>query len=288
MRFLIGLVAVFAVLSPTASAAVETRFIQGLGDTRYQRIDSETVGRPYHIFVMLPDEYEQASGKEYPTIYVLDGGALFPLLVAYYRYLQFGAEIPDAIIVGISYGSDNFEGGNYRSTDYTAVSPEREYWGGAGKFQRFLDEELLPFIETEYRSNADRRIVFGQSLGGQFVLYTALTKPDLFWGLIASNPALHRNLPFFLQAYAEAETTGEQSRLFVGSGFEDDPEFRVPLLQWIEHWSESKNNPWRLKVMDLEGHNHMSTQPASFRQGMIWLFSNDELVNGQGVSRGRY
>jgi predicted alpha/beta superfamily hydrolase len=36
-----------------------------------------------------------------------------------------------------------------------------------------------------------------QGLGGQFVLYTALTRPDLFWGHIASNPALHRNLPFY-------------------------------------------------------------------------------------------
>lgn len=249
--------------------------MQGLGDTHYQRVDSETLGRHFHIFVMLPDGYDQTPGETYPTIYVLDGGALFPLLVAYYRYLNFGEEIPDAIIVGISYGSATFEGGNYRSTDYTAGSSERDYWGGADKFQRFLSDELFPFIETNYRSRTDRRVIFGQSIGGQFVLYTALTKPDLFWGHIASNPALHRNLPFFLRRYGQAEKAGERPRLFVGSGSEDDPRFRTPTLEWIEYWSTNGDNPWQLKTMDLEGHTHMSAPPASFRQGMRWLFSKD-------------
>ena len=165
-----------------ANAAVGTEFLQGLGDTRYHHVASDGIGRGYHIYVMLPDGYDESADDRYPTIYLLDGGALFPLLSAYYRYLTLGEEIPNAIIVGISYGSDNLDGGNYRSTDYTAKSPERDYWGGAGQFQKFLSEELLPFIEGSYPSRSDRRVIFGQSIGGQFVLYTALTKPNLFWG----------------------------------------------------------------------------------------------------------
>ena len=274
-KLLVGTVTVFLVVVSTASSAVETRFMQGLGDTHYQRLDSEILGRHFHIFIMLPDGYEQSGDKEYPTIYLLDGGSLFPLLSAYYRYLNFGDEIPDSIIVGISYGSDNFENGNFRATDYTARSSERDYWGGAEKFQRFLSDELLPFIERAYRSSPDRRVIFGQSIGGQFVLYTALTRPDLFWGHIASNPALHRNLPFFLQEHGKAESGGEQSRLFVGSGSRDDPRFRVPTLEWIEHWSNNNDNPWQLETVNLEGHTHMSAPPACFRQGLVWLFSKD-------------
>ena len=96
MRLFVGFVAVFLMTVSTASSAVETRFMQGLGDTHYQRIDSEIIGRRYHLFIMLPDGYEQSLEEDYPTIYVLDGGALFPLLSAYYRYLNFGEEIPDA------------------------------------------------------------------------------------------------------------------------------------------------------------------------------------------------
>jgi predicted alpha/beta superfamily hydrolase len=262
------------ILMSAPAAAVDTQFLQGIGDTRYHHLESEIVGRGYHIYVMLPDDYDAHDSKDYPTLYILDGGGLFPLFSAYYRYLNFGEEIPDAIIVGISYGADDFENGNFRSTDYTAPSTERDHWGGAQKFQRFLSDELFPVIEAGYRARADRRIVFGQSIGGQFVLYTALTQPELFWGHIASNPALHRNLSFFLERFSGAQETGS-SKLFVSSGTLDDPQYRQPAQKWIRHWSARSKKPWQLKTIDLEGHTHMSAPPAAFRQGMRWLFSED-------------
>lgn len=262
------------VVSPV-DAAVDMQFLQSLGDTRYHKVESEGIGRGYHIYVMLPQGYDESSHEEYPTIYLLDGGALFPLLSGYYRYLNFGEEIPDAILVGISYGSDTFEGGNYRSTDFTAKSSERDYWGGAEKFQQFLSDELMPLIESTYHSRVDRRVIFGQSIGGQFVLYTAMTRPNLFWGHIASNPALHRNLPFFMAKHAPCDTKSKRSKLFVGSGTMDDPRFRGPALKWIEYWSANEDRPWQLKTLNLAGHSHMSAPPASFRQGMRWLFTTD-------------
>jgi predicted alpha/beta superfamily hydrolase len=256
----------------TESAAVDTRYMQGIGDTRYVQLDSEQVGRPFHIFVRLPEGYDSSADERYPTIYVLDGGGLFPLFAAYYRYLKFGEEIPAAIIVGISYGADTLEEGNYRSTDYTAESVERDYWGGAATFQRFLSEELIPTIESTYRSQPTRRIIFGQSIGGQFVLYTALTRPMLFWGHIASNPALHRNLEFFMQYPANAASVGARSRLFVADGTGNDVKYRRPSQRWVKYWTARENIPWDLKTMDLPGHSHMSAPPAAFRQGLSWLF----------------
>jgi predicted alpha/beta superfamily hydrolase len=273
MRFKIGLVLLLLAAPFAVFADVDTRYLQGLGDVRYELFESEIVGRAYHTFVMLPDGYEAAGDKRYPTIYILDGGNLFPMLVPYYGYLGFGEEVPDAIIVGISYGSDSIKDGNYRSTDYTAAAAERDYWGGAGTFQSFLGKELMPYIEDNYRSRADRRVVFGQSIGGQFVLYTALTQANLFWGHIASNPALHRNLPFFLRNHGEA--TAEKSRLFVASASNDEPRFRAPALQWIKHWTTENELPWELQTATLDGHSHMSAPPAAFRQGMRWLFSSE-------------
>jgi hypothetical protein len=46
-------------------------------------------------------------------------------------------------------------------------------------------------------------------------------------------------------------------------------------LQWIEHWSARDDKPWQLKTVDLDGHSHMSAPPASFRQGLIWLFRGE-------------
>ena len=83
---------------------------------------------------------------------------------------------------------------------------------GIGDISYHLFEELIPLIESAYPSDDQQRIIFGQSLGGQFVLYTALTDPALFHGHIASNPALHRNLDFFLhwQGIRWLNETGSQ------------------------------------------------------------------------------
>lgn len=272
MKCIVVLSLTLLMLVAGPASAVDTQYLQGLGNSHYHKVDSNQVGRSFHIYTMLPDSYEEDDQRQHPTIYLLDGGGLYPLMTAYYRYLNFGAEVPDAIIVGISYGGDTFETGNYRSTDYTAPSSERDYWGGAGKFQAFLAEELFGLIEARFRSDPSRRIIFGQSIGGQFVLYTALTKPDLFWGHIASNPALHRNLPFFLERHWQASPDRNPSRLFVSDGSLDDPSFRAPALQWIAHWSAAADKPWELHTMDLEGQSHMSAAPEAFRQGMRWLF----------------
>lgn len=267
------LLLIVSVAAGAEEQGLDTHYLQGLGDSRYFAIESDVIGRSYHIYVSLPESYDEQPDVDYPTVYLLDGGNLFPMLVVYYGYLNFAEEIPDAIIVGVSYGSDTFEGGNYRSTDYTAPSEERDYWGGAAKFQQFLKSELIPAIEQRYRSRPDRRIVFGQSLGGQFAIYSALTDPALFWGHIASNPALHRNLAFFLEPHWPEDGNRPTSRLFVASASNDDPVFRGPALEWIEHWSRADALPWRLHTMTLDGHSHMSAPPASFRAGMRWLFA---------------
>ena len=134
-------------LFPTQLLADDYRHLQSLSGTRYHHIESAVIGRGFHVFVMAPAGGGHDANKKYPTIYLLDGGSKFPLLAPYYRSLNAGEGIPDAIVVGISYGSSNFKGGNYRGTDYTAPSAERDFCGGAENFQKFLADELFPFIE---------------------------------------------------------------------------------------------------------------------------------------------
>ncbi len=247
-----------------------------MGDARYHLLQSETLERPLHIYVRLPTDYSESVDARFPTVYLLDGGIHFPMLGAYYHYLNQGEELPAVIIVGISYGADTAEQGNFRSTDFTAVTEEREYWGGAPVFQAMIADELLPLVESEYRSRKDRRMIFGQSLGGQFVLYSALTRPELFWGHIASNPALHRNLPFFLEWQGEGAMPEKSSLVFVSSGSMDNPRFRKPAMEWVDHWREQEKRPWSLETHTLEGHSHFSVVPEAFRQGLQWLFSMEQ------------
>lgn len=245
------------------------KVFQGLNNPDVFQIKAAQLDRPFNIIVRVPQGY-QSDGPPLPTLYLLDGGHTFPMLASYYQYLAFAEEAPDIIIVGISYGADAFQDGNFRGTDFTAKAVSRAHYGGAPKFQSFLKNDLMPYIEGNYNSDSSKRMIFGQSLGGQFVLYTAQTQPSLFWGHIASNPALHRNLNFFLQNNESSLKT--DSFLFVSSGTEDNERFRVPALQWISHWQVQSNKPWQLKTDNLEGHGHFSAAPVAFRNAIRWFF----------------
>lgn len=251
--------------------SLDSDLLQSLGEVKYHELKSPQLGRSLHIFVDLPEDY-QASEQSYPTVYLLDGGNTFPLMASYHHYLRFGDEAPAIIIVGISYGADTFKEGNWRSTDYTAPSKERVFWGGAAVFQTVIKDEIFPLIEEGYRSDGEHRVIFGHSLGGQFVLFNALTKPELFFGHIASNPALHRNLPFFLSWHGENDITKPLSRVFVSSGELEDPRFREPAMEWIGHWQAVSPGPWILETRILAGQTHLSATPEAFRQGLQWLF----------------
>lgn len=261
--------ALLAVAQLSVAEPQKINGLHGLGDVHHHEIVSEKADHRYDILVGLPTDYDDESS--YPVVYILDGGSLFPMLRTYQRYLHFGEETPDVIMVGISYGNDDWQQGNNRSHDFTAPSEERDFWGGAEDFLAFFETELIPAIEDRYAANPARRVIFGQSLGGQFVLFAAETRPDIFWGHIASNPALHRNLPFFLNRQPDASRS--EARLFVAGGSDDDPVFREPLLEWLATWSGRDDLRWDLETVTLDGHSHFSAPPAAYRAGMRWLFT---------------
>lgn len=255
-----------------AKDEIPLAFMNGLNNPQYERVNSVILERGFHTYIRLPESYGKTDTR-YPVIYLLDGGATFPILAGYYNYLSLAEDIPDMIVIGISYGATTFEGGNFRSTDFTAASSERSYWGGAPKFQSFLKQELMPFMENKYRIDPSRRIIMGQSLGGQFVLYSALSDPDLFWGHIASNPALHRNMPYFRDH--ESLPSSMNSKLFISLAENDDDRFKLPANQWVDAWQDRAEKPWTMEVKTQEGHNHFSALTAAFRDGLMWIFSQD-------------
>jgi len=172
----------------------------------YFSVDSRAVGRPFHIHVRLPENYRTDESVRYPVVYLLDGDSLFPILAASHLFLTIDEGLPEAIVVGIAYGSFdpaiNRRGFDF-STPVENADPER---GGAAAFHDFLKSELIPQIENRYRTDPSRRVLFGQSAGGSMVLYSAFTDPDLFWGRIASNPNFDLGREVFFSPAATANS----------------------------------------------------------------------------------
>jgi hypothetical protein len=260
-------------IPPRASAktaAVPLEHLPAL-DGGYFEFHSKSVGRRFHIYVRLPEGYEDDERARYPVVYVLDGDSLFPILAASHLFLTYDEGLPEAIIVGIAYGSFD-PAVNKRSVDFSApASAATADQRGAHAFQRFLKEELIPKIEGRFRANPANRILFGQSRGGYMVLYSAFTDPDLFWGRIASNPAFDPGRERFFAPAAPASRP--DLGLVVTSGSRDRPALRQAALEWFAAWEGAEGKAWSLNAITLPGGTHAADSANSYRAGMIWLFN---------------
>lgn len=261
---------VLLLAGPMATHSQPLEHLNGLDDSHYQLMSSTTLEHDYHIYVRVPPGTKPS--EKLPTIYLLDGGNTFPMLVPYAKYLGFFDELPPVILVGIAYGTDDWRQGNRRSTDFTLPAAGQDHYGGAESFHRFLTAELIPWVEKNHPSDPQQRMLFGQSLGGQFAIYCAMFQPTTFAGLIASNPAIHRNTKQFTKAI---EPTQAQPRLFIMQADGDGEVYQQSRDVWLTYW-DNKPHHWQLQVETVTGHTHMSSVPSAFRQGMMWLLSNDK------------
>ena len=138
--------------------------------------------------VYLPDDYEEPSSVQnhYPTVYLLDGEWYQTLVWEIIKNLSANGVIPKVILVSI-------ESGESRIRDLTPSHSLLDWRGehcddfrdsgGLSVFLEFLQSELIPTIEGQYRA-LPHRIIIGHSLAGLAVSYSLLTQPSLFQGLI--------------------------------------------------------------------------------------------------------
>lgn len=225
----------------------------------YFPLASVATGATYHIYIRHPQGYADQPTRRYPVVYLLDGDSLFPLLAAQHLFLTIDDKLPEAIVVGIAYGSFS-PAINRRETDYGS---------GAAAFQKFLSTELMPRVEATARADPARRILVGQSFGGSFVLYSALTEPDLFWARIASNPSFRLHGPKLLEAGERASRP--DLRLFVVSGTENAADARQKSIAWVDSWI-SRKPAWAVERIDVAGGTHAADIGNAYRAALRRLF----------------
>ncbi len=237
----------------------------------YFTVESKHVGRSFHIFVRLPPDYDPEGAERYPVVFLLDGDSLFPMLAPLHLLLHYDDKLPEAVVVGIAYGS--FDPAiNKRGHDFSLPSADgRTDMGGAPAFQRFLKGELLPQIDAQYHVDPAKRILVGQSRGGHFVLYSAMTEPDLFWGRIASSPAFFP-AESWLSSGPVAPATRAGLKLMLFSGSMDRADLRASALAWDAAWTLRRDAPWGRRFYNAPGATHAANIGDAYRAGLRWFF----------------
>ena len=236
----------------------------------YFPLQSREAGHLYHIYVRLPEGYAEQADRRYPIVYLLDGDSLFPVVGGNHIFLTIDDKLPEAIIVGISYGSFA-KPTNRRHIDFMPAGPAvKPGESRVADFHLFLERELLPQVESRYRAASSKRILFGQSRAGALILYSAFTRPDVFWARIASNPSWVPGREIF---YGEpAPASRRDLQLFIAMGEQEYPDRRPAAAEWFAHW-DARQAPWKLTRLDIKGGTHSADAANAYRSAMRRLFA---------------
>ncbi len=241
-------------------------------NSEVRTLKSTHTGRTYDIYIRLPDEYAQHETRNYPVLYLLDGQWDFKLLDSIYGGLYYDQFIPEIIIVSITYAGENPNYELLRAIDYTpAAGSLMPGTGKADKFLAFLKEELIPLIETNYRTDASQRMLMGSSFGGLFALYTLFAAPELFRGYVAASPAVtFGNRIIFKQ---EAEFASQHQnlpvKLYVSVG-ELEP-LASPVKAFIEVMNEHDYQGLTMETQIIAGERHASNKPEAYNRGLRFI-----------------
>ncbi len=176
-------------------------------------IKSSILNENRTINIYLPPEYSAKSDKKYPVVYILDGGVEedFIHLTGIFRFnaLTWINRFPEAIIIGIE--------NTNRRRDFTFPVNNLDFiekegfskthfpqYGGADNYIKFLQQELIPYVEKKYNVNSNRTVV-GESLAGLMSAYLLVNYPTLFCNYIIVSPSLWWGDGQLLQKDAEAK-----------------------------------------------------------------------------------
>ena len=265
----------------------------GLINTEQRELQSTIVDQEFEIYVSLPDNYA-GSDTTYPVLYMTDANTHFGLMVDMARSLQWGSEMPETIIIGIGYPINKFKSdderwGNWLTWRMRDLSPTNSASlddafgtdsiksGGGPAFLQFIEQELIPFIEKEYRAESANRTYAGFSLGGLFGLYSLFKKPTLFENYILGSASIWYDEKIILgaeKAYAEANDD-LMARVFMSAGELEEEINSGMVRNMLELNSTLRSRNYAglsTEVVILQGETHMSAPGPCFSRGLRYLF----------------
>jgi predicted alpha/beta superfamily hydrolase len=262
--------AVVAILLTQGAAAQGNENAITIGVAR--SLHSDVLGEDRLLLIHTPQSYDRGraggsadgAGERFPVIYLLDGDGHFHHTTGLLQYLSALSRMPEAIVVAIP-NTD-------RTRDLTpplSVADTGEFpgAGGADAFLRFFEEELIPFIDAEYRT-APYRILIGHSFGGLFAVYALLEQPDLFQAHIAISPSLWWDEEALVAQAADFFGDGNERRGFLYMTMGNEGGGMIAGAWGLTRILETQASPqfhWEFRVFDAEDHGsvpHRSTYAA--------------------------
>lgn len=233
------------------------------------KMPSKVLKESRTILEYLPEDYD-LSAKDYPVLIHLDADPHpSPYSPSFYdiskKINALGGPIPEMIVLGIV-NTD-------RNRDMIPLhDPALPTSGGARHFLRFITDELIPKIKSEYRAR-DEFILYGRSDSGLFALYALMRAPDAFQGIIASSPTLSRCPDYMMKNMDRIfrERPGLSGTLFIIYGANEGPNIVDPIYAFAEAIQHTASKQFNMGVKRVPGEAHIPK--SSLEDGLRFVFS---------------
>lgn len=159
-------------------------FAQDTGENEVSKPTNSTLrsailNEERRVIIHLPRNYAINTNDKYPVMYVLDGTSHDQQTADKITVLSDAGLVPEAIVVAIPNTRGNRERDQTPPFMKTNVDDANSPLGNGDKFLAFIEQELIPFIDSNYRTSGLRTLT-GNSRGGLFVLYSLFERPNLF------------------------------------------------------------------------------------------------------------
>lgn len=216
-------------------------------------IQSNVLNENRKFIIKLPRGYND-SDKSYPVLYRLDGNLDFftETVVMVNRLVHMEELIPDMIIVMIENTNRNRDMMPTNTSFFTSEP-------GAENFKDFIGNELIPHINSSYRTN-NENLLCGQSLSAVFTLYYFLTSPETFDSFIVCSGGFPECEKYFENLSHDFLQTEQATvkNIFLTYGQTDflDPEgvIKNQLIRFTQSLESIENINCKLKIYEEEGH----------------------------------
>ena len=238
-----------------------------IGETRV--LKSEILNEERTLNIYLPEGFDKA--KKYPVIYLLDGSANedFLHIVGLVQFYKMQYAMPDFLVVGIA-NVDRKRDFTFH-TDLEDLKKDYPTTGHSAKFIDFVEKELQPFVEKNYKTT-DTKYIIGQSLGGLLATEILLKKPSLFTHYFIVSPSLWwDNESLLKQAKTLLDTQKEMNQyVYVSVGMEEH-KMMVKEAQEIAKILQAKKN-LKVDFFPMEKENHASILHLSISEAFRKLY----------------
>jgi predicted alpha/beta superfamily hydrolase len=276
---------------PASSPVAESSPAIQLG-TKF-KIFSNVLSEERSYWVHLPETHKagKASSASYPVLYVLDGD--FLSAVSMVDFLSGLVMIPEMIVVAVL----NTDRMRDMTPTHVATGPNGEAepgfanTGGGNAFERFLETELIPKIDSTYPT-MPYRVVAGHSLSGLLSIHAVLKTPVPFQAVIAVAPSVWWDKEVVVKQAATFLTKPDPrlKSIYTSTGAlpldngEDDSAGRAAARSFTALLGRIASPTLRTKAQEFEHDNHQSVAFPGLYDGLLFTFEGYKLPTSAALA----